>query len=624
MNCGILKFLVSLVLLSGLAQSQPPMAAELTRAQTLVKDGKSDEAEAVLKALIARDKTYYPAYDILYGIYAKATRIAEAEGVLTQKIAANPSDGTLLVNLATHYFLARKVTEMKAVLNRLVSDPKKYPDAFQLAGDFLFRIKDFDNAERTYAAGEVANPEKHTVFTKRLIEVKVAQNKLPEALALTEALLKENPKDPDSIAMRAAIHLQGDNPEQIDKAIVDLQFASSQMPENFVLRFNLGRALLKKNRVEEAKAQFQESIKLRLDYVPPRFALAQIQLTQGDNVAALASGRDILGLQPNDVSAQMIVASAVTAMGQVGPAIAILENILKEHPELNDAKYQLAFNYFQQKRPADAEKLFSELYKSNPPDLRGMMGLTEIYMSQGKFDTALAMLKKELDLHPGQTNLKVAYGNVAVRKGDYLEAIKVYQDLVKLNPQDGQTYVRMGIAYRQSGDIKQAESNLRRAVELLPDNANASFELAMLLHTQGDPVKARPFYENVLKLQPTNEIVLNNLAFIVAEEGKDLDYALRLAQRAMAKNPNDANIGDTVGWIYIKKNLPDSAIPIFNEIISKSAGQPNSSVYLYHLAVAHAQKGDKAAANKALDEAMKANPNESSRKDIQALQKKLL
>ena len=311
-------------------------------------------------------------------------------------------------------------------------------------------------------------------------------------------------------------------------------------------------------------------------------------------------------------------------MGQVGPAIAILENIIKEHPELNDAKYQLAFNYFQQKRPADAEKLFSELYKSNPPDLRGMMGLTEIYMSQGKFDTALAMLKKELDLHPGQTNLKVAYGNVAVRKGDYPEAIKVYQDLVKLNPQDGQTYVRMGIAYRQSGDIKQAESNLRRAVELLPDNANASFELAMLLHTQGDPVKARPFYENVLKLQPTNEIVLNNLAFIVAEEGKDLDYALRLAQRAMAKNPNDANIGDTVGWIYIKKNLPDSAIPIFNEIISKSAGQPNSSVYLYHLAMAHAQKGDKAAANKALDEAMKANPNESSRKDIQALQKKLL
>ncbi len=624
MNFGILKFLVSLVLLPCLAQSQPPMAAELIRAQRLVKDGKSDEAEAVLKALIARDKTYYPAYDNLYGIYAKATKIAEAEGVLTQKIAANPSDATLLINLATHYFLARKVTDMKAVLNRLVSDPKKYPDAFHLAGDFLFRIKDFDNAERTYTAGEVANPDKRIVFTKRLIEVKVAQNKLPEALAMTEVLLKENPKDPDSIAMRATIHLHGDNPEQIDKAIVDLKSASSQMPENFVLRFNLGRALQKKNRVEEAKAQYQESIKLRLDYVPPRLALAHIQLAQGDNVAALATGRDVLGLQPNDVSAQMIVASAVTAMGQVGPAIVILENIVKDHPESNDAKYQLAFNYFQEKRSTEAEKLFSELYQSNPPDLRGMLGLTEIYMSQGKFDTALAVLNKEIGLHPGQTNLKVAYGNVAVRKGDYPEAIKVYQDLLKQNPQDGLTYVRMGMAYRQSGDLKQAESNLRRAVELLPDNANASFELAMFLHTQGDPVKARPFYENVLKSHPDHTIALNNLAFIVAEEGKDLDYALSLAQRAWAMNPNDANIGDTVGWIYIKKNLPDSAIPILNDIISKSAGQPNSSVYIYHLAMAHAQKGDKAAASKALAEAMKANPNESSRKDIQALQEKLL
>ncbi len=624
MNCGILKVFLSLVLLSTLALSQPPIAAELTRAQTLVKDGKSNEAEAVLKALIARDKTYYPAYDTLYGIYAKAAKPKEAEGVLTQKIEANPSDGTLLVNLATHYFLARKVTEMKAVLNRLVSDPKKYPDAFQLAGDFLFRIKDFDNAERTYTAGEVANPDKKTVFTKRLIELKIAQNKLPEALASTETLLKENPKDPDSIAMRATIHLQGDNSELIDKAIGDLKSAATQLPDNFVIRFNLGLALQKKNRIDEAKVQFQESIKLRMDYVPPRLALARIQLTQGDNVAALASGRDILGLQPNDVNAQIIIATAATAMGQVRPAIVILENIVKEHPELNDAKYQLAFNYFQEKQLTEAEKVFSELYQSKPPDLRGMMGLTEIYMSQGKFDIAMAMLKKEMDLHPGQANLKVAYANVAARKGDIPEAIKLYEDAIKQTPQDGQMYVRLGIAYRQSGDMAKAETNLRRAVELLPDNPTASFELAMLLHTQGDPAKARPFYENVLKSHPDHTIVLNNLAFLVAEEGKDLDYALSLAQRAWAKNPTDSNIGDTVGWIYIKKNLPESAIPILDEIIARSPGQPNSSVYLYHLAMAHAQKGDKAAANRALDEAMKANPNEGSRKDIQALQKKLL
>ncbi len=624
MNCGILKFLIGLVLLSSLAQSQPPIAAELTRAQTLVKDGKPDEAEAVLKALIVRDKTYYPAYDALYGIYAKAAKAVEAEDVLTQKIAANPSDGTLLINLATHYFLARKVTEMKAVLNRLVSDPKKYADAFQLAGHFLFRIKDYDNAERTYSAGEVANPDKHIVFTKRLIEVKVGQNKLSEAMVLTEALLKDNPKDPDSIAMRATIQLHSNNPEQIDKAIVDLQSVATQMPDNFVLRFNLGRALMMKNRVEEAKVQFQESIKLRLDYVPPRLALAHIQLAKGDNVAALASGRDILGLQPNDIGAQLIVASAVTAMGQMKTAIVILESLVKEHPELNDAKYQLAFNYFQENRLPDAEKLFSEMYQSNPPDLRGMMGLTEVYMSQGKFDTALATLKKEMDLYPGQTNLKVAYGNVAARKNDLPEAIKAYEEAAKQTPQDGQLYVRLGMAYRQSGDLKKAEVNFRRAVELLPDNAPASFELAMLLHIQGDPAKARPFYEKVLKLQPYHEIALNNLAFMIAEEGKDLDYALSLAQRAMAKNPTDANIGDTVGWIYIKKKLPDSAILILNEIIAKSAGHPNAAVYFYHLAMAYEQKGDKAAATKALDEAMKAKPSESSLKDIQALQKKLL
>ena len=595
----------------------------LILAQTLYNTGKPEEGEARLKALIKKNKEYYPAYDFLYGVYARANNFPEADKIINQKANDNPKDSVLLINLATHYFLSRKEPEMKAALNRLTSDPKTHHDAFQLVGDFYFRIRDFENSLKSYEAGEKAFSEKHKIFAKRIVEVKVAQNKLPEAMAIVEALLKDDAKDPDTIAMKATLQLYSGRPEQQASAIADLQSVVSKMSDNFVLRFNLGRALLQQDNVEAAKVQFQDAIKLRPDYIPPRLALAQIQLGRQEWANALTSGKEILAASPNNVSGRLIISSALMGTGDFKTAKQELESTLKLYPESNDAKYQLAFLYFQEKRYADAERIFSEIYHSNPPDIRGLMGITETYMIQGKFDQAMAAVKKEIELHPEKTNLKVAYGNIAVRNGNVKEALKSYDEVIKANPKDGSMYIRMGIAYRQLGDSKNAIEYLRRAIELLPNEVSAYSELAMLLHLEGKESQARPLYEKILKLKPDNEIALNNLAFMMAEEGSDLDQALTLAQRAKQKNPNDANIADTLGWIYIKKNLPDSAINVFNELLTKFPTHANLAIFRYHLGMALAQKGDKIGAKKALAEAMKANPSAKDSKDIQALIQKL-
>lgn len=595
----------------------------LILAQTLYNTGKPEEGEAKLKALIVKDKTYYPAYDFLFMVYARANNYAEADKIINQKARDNPADGTLLVNLATHYFLNRKEPEMKAALNKLISDPKTYPNAYIMAGDFYYRIRDFDNAQKTYEAGEKAQKDKHKDFGKRLVEIKVAQNKLPEALALVESLLKEDPTDPDSISMRATLQLYGGKPEQQANAIADMQSVVSKMPENFVLRFNLGRALMQKGDVEAAKVQFQDSIKLRPDYIPPRLALSQIQLSRGEWANAMTSGKEILAVNPNNVSARLIISSALMGTGELKQALVELEQTLKTNPESNDAKYQQAFIYFQEKRFSEAEKIFNDIYHSNPPDIRGLMGITETYMIQGKYDMAMTAVKKEIELHPERTALKIAYGNIAIRNNKVQEAIPYYKEVLDQNPKDGAMYVRMGIAYRQLGDSKNAIEYLRRAVELLPNDATPYAELAMLLHVQGNQAQARPLYEKILKLQPNNEVALNNLAFMIAEEGSDLDQALTLAQRAKQKNPSDANIADTLGWIYIKKNLPDNAINVINELITKNPSHANAATFKYHLAMAFAQKGDKVSAKKALADAMRSKPSEKDAKDIQALIQKL-
>jgi tetratricopeptide (TPR) repeat protein len=132
----------------------------------------------------------------------------------------------------------------------------------------------------------------------------------------------------------------------------------------------------------------------------------------------------------------------------------------------------------------------------------------------------------------------------------------------------------------------------------------------------GDAAKSRPLYELVIKVEPDNVLALNNLAFALAEEGGDLNLALTYAQRARQKSPESPEIADTLGWVYVRKNLSDNAIRIFQELVRKD---PNHSTWRFHLAAALYQKGDKPSARRELEAALRSKPNRQEEQKIREL-----
>jgi len=59
--------------------------------------------------------------------------------------------------------------------------------------------------------------------------------------------------------------------------------------------------------------------------------------------------------------------------------------------------------------------------------------------------------------------------------------------------------------------------------------------------------------------------------------------------------PDLNEVSDTLGWIYLKKNLTDNAIDIFKDLVNRV---PAQAVFRYHLGMAYSQKGDKTRALK--------------------------
>ena len=97
----------------------------------------------------------------------------------------------------------------------------------------------------------------------------------------------------------------------------------------------------------------------------------------------------------------------------------------------------------------------------------------------------------------------------------------------------------------------------------------------------------------------------NNLAWIYATGGKNLDMALQLAQTAKSRLPDEPNVNDTLGWIYLKKDMIAQALPAFEQSVKRV---PTNPEFQFHLGLAHAKAGHVQAAKDALLEALKLNP----------------
>jgi tetratricopeptide (TPR) repeat protein len=94
------------------------------------------------------------------------------------------------------------------------------------------------------------------------------------------------------------------------------------------------------------------------------------------------------------------------------------------------------------------------------------------------------------------------------------------------------------------------------------------------------------------------------MAWVDAQEGKDLDVALGLAQKAKSLMPEVLSISDTLAWVMYKKGNYSGAIPLLQDCVQKS---PDSAQYHYHLGLALMAAGQKEPGKTQLQTALRMN-----------------
>lgn len=579
------------------------------------------KSEALYKQILDKNKTFQAAYSELYKLYLFQRKLQEGEQILKAAFQNNPKQYGFLTTLALHYSMTGRHDDMVATLQQVKQYANDFDQAYLVVGDFYLRIGDGDTAIREYKEGLAKDPKKKVSYQKRMIEVYMRQGRRGDAADLNAQILKDDPNDNDAKGLAATFLL---DKGEVARAITELNAVVTRSPDNPVAHYQLGRAHAARGEFEQARQQFSKAIELRPDYIMARLALAQLQVSRGEFDAALKTAEQVLQIDKNSVNARLIESAALMGMRKFGDSRDMLGNMLRSNPNSPDVNFQMGLVNLAENKYKDAEDAFRKTHQLNPANPRGLMGLVETQMAQSKPDQALQLLRAESEKNPNNIDLRLAIGNIAVRSGKYEEALQAFNQILnsldKNSKQRGDIFLRIGETYRRKGDDAGAVSVLQKAREVLPDNITVLSTLALTLDHAGRWSEAKQVYEATLKLDANSGIPLNNLAYLIAEHNGDLDDALTKAQKAKQLLPNTYEVADTLGWIYLKKNLSDNAIDIFKDLVSKA---PNHSTFRYHLGMALYQKGDKPKAIKELSEALKYNPPKDEKDKIQALLTKL-
>ncbi len=543
-----------------------------------------------------------------------------AEQVLRQKIANNPRDGDCLIQLAFHYFLVHRAADAVATIERLTSDPKMFPHAHLEAGDFYVRVRDYPAALSQYDAGERQNHQSSKtarVYRKKMAEVLATQGARDEAEKMVASLLRDDPNDPEALALHATLLLASGDPRQVKAAIAELQPLVAKMPRNAALHFNLGRAymVLADERIRQrAREQLEAALRLDPHHAPAKLAWAELALARGDAASAVQAATEVLSEDSTNQTARMIRASALVKMAEPEKAREELAALLRMYPGSNDAREQLAELDFEEHHYKDAEEGFRALLQAN--DGRGAPGLLRAEIAQGQFQSAVEFAGEQVKRSPERPDSRLALAETLVAAGSYTAAAAQFQMLIDKDPKSTLLYLQMGEAKLRASDTGGALAAFQTARQLAASDARPVLDLALLYDRTGRSEQARKEYENVIQLQPENATALNNLAYLEAEAGVDLDQALAHAQRARQKLPGDLDVEDTLALVYIRKNLTNDGLRMLRDLVTH---RPDSAPFHLHLALALYQKGERGLAKRELETALRHQPSAKEQNTIREL-----
>jgi tetratricopeptide (TPR) repeat protein len=559
--------------------------------------GNVAASESAFKRAIALDPNSDTGHLGLANLYWATGRKQEAEGELKEAIHVNPKSDRANEALATFYLGTTHPADAEPYLRTLADHSADYMQKIRLA-DFLIRIGQPNDAKKVLQP-LVDQKDAFAPAMLRLAEIQFREGNREEADKTLNRLLQREPQNGDARATKVRFLLrENKNREALDLA----KHLVGDNPASAVGHFFDGLALSASRDADGAIDEFREVLRLSPAAVPAQIELARLYLGRGDPVGAAGFAEQAIKAQPQLGLPHLLLAKALAAQGNLPGARTQLALLEKSNPQSFDVAMTSAAVYAAMKDFANAENAFVKASNLRPESVEALRGLVNLDLARKKPHDAEARIEAHVKAYPNDAVSWQLAGETYQTLGESAQSESALLKAIELDPKLFGVYQSLARLYVSEKRLDDAKEQFKRLVDHQAKPVGAWTMMGMVLNMQNKDEEARVAYEKALALDPRAPIAANNLAWVYAVTGRNLDLALQLAQTAKSQLPERHEFDDTLGYIYYKKGLATLAISSLQQSVAADPGNPT---YLCHLGLAYAQNGDTTKARKSLEQALK-------------------
>jgi cellulose synthase operon protein C len=578
-----------------------------------LRAGQTDKSEASFKKAVEVDPKSMNAQLALGGFYQSRNRLPEAEQQFRHAITVDPKAAGPRAALVRVLMQEGKRGDAEALLEQTRKDLANDSEGYRMLGDFYFANGDLDKATAEYAS--LYNDHSKDPFVrKNYIQLLILKNRLVEAAKLNSDILKSAPRDVDALIDQGQIELRLHHTEA---AIDALQNALRNDPDNAIAHYHLGLAYDQQHDASRAESEWRDAVRLRPDLTDAQRELAAVEMRRNNFAALLDIAQQVIKYQPNAPDGYQVKSVAELGLQQYRQAQLDALEAEQRAPQ-NPAPYvQIGKIELAQKELSEAEKSFAMALDKDPASSDALSGLMNTYVAQNQYDKAIAAARAQIAKAPGNSNFYDLLGTALFQgKKDFAGAEFALQRAVNLDKNNTDAAEKLGKVEIQQGHPDQALALYQQSIKDNPGEIRFYLLCGALYESQHDWDHAKIMYQQALSLQPDQAVASNNLAYVMLEQGGNVDVALAMAESARRSMPDWPNAADTLGWAYYQKGIYQSAINQFQEALrlDEKGGVPEDAVVHYHLGLAYEKANQNALARQHLEKALKLSPNNADAK----------
>lgn len=532
------------------------------------KQAKALPAESAMELAPEQQRKYD--YFFLEAARLKIQKDYDAAFDLLQHcLTINPNASSALYELAQYYLFLKKVPQGQAALEKAVeNDPDNY------------------------------------WYSQGLANLYQQQDEKEKAATLLESM---SVRFSDKLAPLYALLDIYNRQEQYDKMIATLNRIEEKMGKNEQLSMEKFRIYLQ---MKDNKNAFHEIETLVAEYpMDSRYQviLGDVYMQNGKKEEAYNVYRKVLDAEPDNAMAMYSLASYYEATGQKELYQQQLDTLLLNKKVPSETKMNVMRQFVIQNEQDGKDStrvinLFNRILEQEPDDADMPMLYAQYLLSKGMNKEALPVLRRVLEIEPVNTAARMTLLGEAVRKEDYADVIDLCEAGIETNPEMLEFYFYLAIAYNQAERTEDVITVCRKALTQITSDSKKEVVsdfysiLGDAYHTKDLNKEAYAAYDSALVYNPSNIGALNNYAYYLSVERRNLDKAEEMSYKTVKAEPNNATYLDTYAWILFEKGNYAEARLYIDDAMKNDGGK--SDVIVEHCGDIYYMTGDVDAALK--------------------------